>query len=250
MIYKLDHVGITVPSLAQARRRLEGFHPCFHVQEDIKIRDALSEVSLRRPERLSISLHNQKGPIGVELIEYPRVVKRRGSMLAWEYSLGKSLVSLKRSIRGHIDLSFAGDPRADAVSWLEAHDAFNAVVVPVTDLTRELPFWRQLRFEELCRDDELAVYGLKSLLPPGESRYLLFYRVERSLECYTDMEGLNEIALLCTSCSADLKAFPLDVFKSSIDTVPVNGREISLGYLRSPGGVLAELFSVRLPAHG
>jgi hypothetical protein len=39
------------------------------------------------------------------------------------------------------------------------------------------------------------------------------------------------------------------VFKSSVDAFFVDGKEVDLGYLRSPSGVLAELLSVRLAVH-
>jgi len=40
--------------------------------------------------------------------------------------------------------------------------------------------------------------------------------------------------------------FPGAVFECSVDTLVVDGKSIDLGYLRSPSGVLVELFSVRL----
>jgi hypothetical protein len=251
MIYKLDHIGITVESLSEAQRRLESVHPCFHTQRGIGVRDALTEVSIHKPERLSISLHRKQDNISIELIEYPRLAKKTGSMLPWwvdPAELPGSLESLKRAVREQIERSLRGYSFADIVSLLETHTVFNAVVVPVEDLSAEGRFWEELRFKTLHADGEMVILGLKSLVPPGQSDYIILYQVDYAMRYHTDLEGINEIALLCNSCSADLKAFPQDVFKSTVDTFHVDGKEIDLGYLRSPSGVLAELFSVRLAA--
>ncbi len=246
MIYKLDHIGITVRSLREAREQIEGIHPCFHAQHGIEVREALKEVSIHRPDRLSISLHRKKKDISIELIEYPQVSEKKGSMLPWRYDPAGSLESLKDAIREQIDRSLHGWSFADIASLLAAHAEFNAVVIPVEDLAAEERFWEGLRFRKVHSDGEVAVLGLKSLIPPGQSDYIILFKVDFEMQYHTDMEGLNEVALLCHSCSADLKAFPQDVFKSSVGTLSVDGKEIDLGYLRSPSGVLAELLSVRL----
>lgn len=251
MIYKLDHIGITVESLAEARRRLDGVHPCFHAQHGMGVRDALIEVSLHRPERLSISLHRKQNNIDIELIEYPRLSKKTGSMFPWRLDpaeLPGSLNVLKRAVREQIERSLGGYTFEDIVALLETHTVFNAMVVPVEDLAAEERFWQGLRFKTLHADGEMVILGLKSLVPPGQSDYILLYKVDYAIPYHTDLEGINEIALLCNSCSADLKAFPQDVFKSTVDRFLVDGKAVDLGYLRSPSGVLAELFSVRLAA--
>lgn len=248
MIYKFDHIGITVPSLSEARGQLEGVHPCLHAQQGIAVQAALSEVSIHKPKQLNISLHGRKHNISIELIEYPRVSKREGSIFPWCYDPEEpaGLPSLKKAVREHIDRSLRGYRFADIVSLLAAHPVFNAVVVPVEDLAAEESFWKELRFKTIHSDGEVVVLGLKSLVPPAETHYLILFGVDYALRYHTDLEGINEIALLCNSCSADLEAFPQDVFRTSVDTLLVGDREISLGYLRSPAGVLAELFSVRV----
>lgn len=249
MIYKLDHIGITVESLSEARRQLEGVHPCFHSQHGMGIRDALTEVSLHRPERFSISLHRKQNNIDIELIEYPRLSKRTGSMFPWRLDpaeLPGALDDLKRAVREQIERSLDGYTFADIVALLAAHTVFNAMVVPVEDLAAEERFWQGLRFKTLHADGEVVILGLKSLVPPGQSDYIILHKVDYAIPYHTDVEGINEIALLCNSCTADLKAFPQDVFKSTVDRFLVDGKAVDLGYLRSPSGVLAELFSVRL----
>jgi hypothetical protein len=252
MIYKLDHIGITVRSLSEAQNQIENIHPCFHSQHGIEVREALSEVSIHKPERLSISLHKKKNDISIELIEYPRMSKKTGSLFPWWYDSARppgDLKGLKDAVREQVDRSLGGYCFADIASLLAAHRAFNAVVIPVEDLAAEERFWAEFRFKKIHADDDVVILGLRSLVPPAESHYLILYRVDYAIQYHTDVEGINEIALLCSSCSADLRAFPQDVFKSAVDKLLVDGKEIDLGYLRSPSGVLAELFSVRLVAH-
>jgi hypothetical protein len=252
MIYKLDHIGITVRSLADAQNQIENIHPCFHSQLGIEVREALSEVSIHKPEQLSISLHKKKNNISIELIEYPRVSEKTGSMFPWWYDSSQppgDLKDLKDAVREQVDRSLRGYGFADIVSLLAAHEVFNAVVIPVEDLAAEERFWEELRFKKIHADDEAVILGLQSLVPPAERHYIILYRVDYAIRYHTDVEGINEIALLCNSCSADLRTFPQDVFKSAVDTLLVDGKEIDLGYLRSPSGVLAELFSVRFVAN-
>lgn len=249
MIYKLDHIGITVQSLAEARDQLESVHPCFHAQYGIEVRDALTEVSIHKPERLSISLHRKKGNISIELIEYPQVSPKEGSVFPWWYDPAEPpghLAALKDAVREQVDRSRQGYGFADLVALMATQPVLNAVVIPVADLAAEERFWAELRFKTLHADDEVVILSLKSLIPPAEIEYLILYKVDYAIRYHTDLEGINEIALLCNSCSAGLRDFPQDVFKSSVDVLLVDGKEISLGYLRSPSGVLAELFSVRL----
>ena len=252
MIYKLDHIGITVPSLPEAQKQIEGIHPCFHTQYGLEVRAALREVSIHQPKRLNISLHKRKDNVSIELIEYPQVSKRHGSILPWWYDAGGPpgyLQSLKAAVREQIDRSLRGYRFADVASLLAAHPVFNAVVIPVEDLAAEESFWEELRFQTIHADGEVVILSLKSLVPPVETDYIILYKVDYAMRYHTDLEGINEIALLCNSCAANLRAFPQDVFKSSVDTLLVDGKEIDLGYLRSPSGVLAELFSVRLAVH-
>jgi|SRR5580693_33946 hypothetical protein len=247
MIYRLDHIGITVQSLAGARSQLESFHPCFHAQHGIEVRNALREVSLHRPARLSISLHGKTNPIGIELIEYPRVSARMGSPLPWWYdpeAPPNTLPRLKAALREQLERSLAEPGLPGLVALLTRRPLFNAVVVPVADLAAEEGFWTALRCERVHADRELAILGLRSLVPPAGLGYLILLKGDSPLRYHTDLEGINEIALLCTSCSTTLRSFPLPVWKSTVDTLQVDGKQIDLGYLRSPAGVLAELFSV------
>jgi len=252
MVYKFDHIGITVRSLMEAQERIAKVHPCFHAQNSIEARNALKEVSIHKPDRLSISLHRREKHISIELIEYPLVSKKSGSILpCWYDAEAPSgyLKSLKNAIRKQFYLSLDGYSFADIASLLAEHAEFNAVVIPVEDLSAEEHFWQGLRFKQIYSDSELVILTLKSLIPPAQDDYIVLYKVDFRMQYYTDMEGINEVALLCHSCSADLKAFPQDVFKSSVDTLLVDGKKVELGYLRSPSGVLAELLSVRLAIH-
>jgi hypothetical protein len=138
---------------------------------------------------------------------------------------------------------------ASVLTQLAAHRALNAIVLTVEDLEADERFWKALRFRRVHADDELVILGLTSLVPPVETSYVLLFRVDRATPCYTDAEGINEIALLCASCSASLGACRQGVFRSSVSTFSVAGKEIDLGYLRSPSGALAELYSVRIGAH-
>jgi hypothetical protein len=251
MIYKLDHLGITVQSLPEAQTQIEGIHPCFHAQYGIEVRQALSEVSIHKPKRLNISLHKKKNNVSIELIEYPRISKRDGSIFPWWYDSDEPpgyLEALKHAVRERCERPAHEVPFAEIASLLAAHPVLNAVLIPVEDLAAEERFWQDLRFKKIHADAEMVVLSLKSLVPPAENGYLVLYKVDYAVRYHTDVEGINEIALLCNSCSADLRAFPQDVFKSSVDTLRVDGKEIDLGYLRSPSGILAELFSVRLVA--
>jgi hypothetical protein len=249
MIYRFDHIGITVASLAEAQRQLGGRHPCVHAQHGIEARAALRDVSIHRPERLSISLHRRARDIDIELIEYPRVSSKPGSIVPWCYSaggLGDDLPTLKRAAREYVDRSLAGYAFQDVVSRLATQRAFNAVVIAVEDLAAEERFWHALRFTTTHADGEVVILSLRSVVPPVQDRHIVLLRVPHATAYHTDLEGINEIALLCSSCSADLRAFPGAVFECSVDTFVVDGKSIDLGYLRSPSGVLVELFSVRL----
>ena len=249
MIYRFDHIGITVPSLSEAAQRLESLHPCFHAQHGVEVREALREVSLHKPERLSISLHRRRDSLDIELIEYPLVSPKAGSILPWCYSPGERpdhLDSLKGAVRAQVDRSRDGYSFADIASLLATSVVFNAVVIPVETLSAEARFWEALRFTAIHSDDELAILRLESLLPPAQSHYVLLFRAGYAGRYHTDLEGINEIALLCDSCRPSLRAFPQSAFRSTVDTLLVNDRQIDLGYLRSPSGVLVELFSVRL----
>ncbi|HTU47164.1 MAG TPA: hypothetical protein VMF91_19030 [Bryobacteraceae bacterium] len=252
MVYKFDHIGITVRSLMEAQEQIERIHPCFHVQSGIEVRNALKEVSIHNPDRLSISLHRREKHISIELIEYPRVSTKNGSILPCCYDAETPsgyLESFKDAVRKKLDRSLDGYSFADIAGLLAEHAEFNAVVIPVEDLPAEEHFWQSLRFKQIYSDSELVILTLKSLIPPAQDDYIVLYKVDFRMQYYTDMEGINEVALLCHSCSADLKAFPQHVFKSSVDTLLVDGKQVELGYLRSPSGVLAELLSVRLAIH-
>lgn len=246
MIYNFDHIGITVPNLAEACARLEGSYSGFHTQHRISVRDALRQVSKHRPKRMSIALHRKgKGPI-IELIEYPRVARGGSTLLPWSFQPGDSLAQHQELIAAHRSPASRVSPATESLSLLIAQQDFNAVVVPTANLVAETQFWAALRWTELATDTGIAVLGLKPLLPQAETCYLVLYEVDRTSPGYTDLEGLNEIALLCSSCSKELENFPGEAFRSSVDHLEIGDRNIEMGYLRAPSGVLVELLSVKL----
>jgi hypothetical protein len=251
MIYKLDHIGITVPSLSEAQRDLEAFHPCLHTQLGMESKEALREVSVHQPEQFHISLHRTPNSIGIELIEYPRMAEPADSIFPWYYTTEsrQSQLPAIRATVGSRSRRWREEGRfAEIVSQLAVRRVFNALVLTVEDLEVNERFWTDLRFRRIHADQDLLILMLTSPLPPHESSFILLFRVESVAPCYTDAEGINEIALLCASCSASLDACNRDIFRSSVSTFSVGGKEIELCYLRSPSGVLTELYSVRNPA--
>lgn len=253
MIYKFDHIGITVPSLEEAKAQLNSAtHTCFHTQLGMETGSALCEVSLHQPTRLSISLHKKPNSIAIELIEYGRIVPLRGSIFPWFFSpkdINDGLAGLKSITSETIERAREKDQIADVLSQFSAQRPFNAVVVAVGDLEAEAAFWQALRFRKIVGDQEMAVLALASLLPPAETHYILLCRVDFITARYTDAQGINEIALLCSSCQASLNDFHEGVSRTSVSRYSVNDREISLGYMRSPSGVLGEVFSVGIAAN-
>ena len=253
MIYKFDHIGITVPSLEEAKAQLNTeTHTCFHTQLGMKTGSALCEVSLHQPTRLSIALHKKPNSISIELMEYSRIVPLRGSIFPWFFSpkdINSGLGGLKSIASETIERAGEKEQIADVLSQFSAQRPFNAVVVAVSDLEAEAAFWETLRFRKIVADQDMAVLALTSLLPPAETCYILLCKVDFATSRYTDAQGINEIALLCSSCQASLNDFHEDVSRTSVSVFPVNGREISLGYLRSPSGVLGEVFSVGIAAN-
>ena len=251
MIYKLDHIGITTPSLEDARAQLEAGHPCFHTQFGMETGSALREVSIHRPARFSISLHRKPNSISIELIEYGKVEPLPGSILPWFFpsdGLKDGLPALKSVLRTNIERTQEKSRIVDALEQLSVHGAFNAIAIAVEDLESEEAFWTALRFHRIAADDEIAVLALTSLMPPAETHYIFLLKTGYATERYTDAEGVNEIALLCSSCQASLDSFRQGVSRTGASVFAIGGKEISLGYLRSPSGVLAELFSVKIPA--
>jgi hypothetical protein len=252
MIYKLDHIGITVPSLEQAREQLEAAHPCFHTQFDMETGSALREVSIHQPARFSISLHRKPNSISIELIEYGKVEPLPSSILPLVFSfeaLKDGLPALKSVLRENFEYMQEQPRILDVLAQLSVHGAFNAVVIAVEDLESEEAFWTALRFRRIAADDEIAVLALASFLPPVETHYVVLLKAGYATARYTDAEGVNEIALLCSSCQDGLDSFPQNVSRTGASVFAIGGKEISLGYLRSPSGVLSELFSVKIPAN-
>jgi hypothetical protein len=252
MIYKLDHIGITVPSLLEAQEQIEAIHPCFHTELGMEAREALREVSVHQPEQLQISLHRRPSSISIELIEYPRIAETRASIFPWSYCLTgppSQLAAVKAAARLQIERGREAGRFANIVSQLAAHNDFNALILTVENLEEDEQFWKALRCHRIHSDDELVVLGLTSLLPPKENTYILLFRVDSARLCHTDAEGINEIAFLCDSCSTSLDTCRQGGFRSSVSTYSVDGKEINLGYLRSPSGALAELYSVRIRSH-
>jgi hypothetical protein len=255
MIYKFDHVGITVPSLEEAKAQLNfaTTHTCFHTQLGMETGSALCEVSIHQPTRFSISLHKKPNSIAIELMEYGKVDPLRGSIFPWFFSpqdINEGLAGLKSVVRGTIERAQEKDRIADVLSQFPAQRSFNAVVIAVEDLEAEAAFWQALRFRKIVADQEMAVLALTSLFRPADTHYILLFKVDYVTARYTDAQGINEIALLCSSCQASLNDFREDVSRTSVSVFPVNGKEISLGYLRSPSGVLGEVFSVGIAANG
>jgi hypothetical protein len=250
MIFKLDHIGITVPSLEEAQEQLEAFYPRTHNGQEMDTGSALRDVSVHNPARFRISLHEKPNSIGIELIEYPRLARATRAIFPWRLAPedhAGDLRDLKSALRQQVSRGEESGTFAGILSQLSAYPGFNALVVPVEDPEAEARFWKDIRFRRIGGDDEVVILGIDSLLSPVELRYVLLFATDRTAPCYTDAEGINEIALLCSSCQTSISQFPQDVFRSSVSAFPVRGMEISLGYLRSPSGVLVELFSVRRP---
>jgi len=248
VICRIDHIGITVRSLEDAQAELEAFYPRYFGGPWIETGSALREVSVHQPSRFRISLHGRPDSIGIELIEYPRLATATSSIFPWYVSpeaLPDDLPRLKSAVRSKIERGREAGTFSGVLSQLSAHPVFNAVVVSVEDPAADERFWKDIRFRRIVADDDVVVVGQSSLLPPFENRYVVLFKTDRTVPCYTDAEGINEIALLCASCRASLDAFRHDVFRSSVSAFSVNGNEVSLGYLRSPSKALVELMSVR-----
>jgi hypothetical protein len=245
MIFKLDHIGITVDSLAEARARLEPFYPAIHVQYDIEAGDCLNEVALQRQPSFAVSLHTKEGSMTIELIEYPRTTKKVGSMVPWEVMAHDSPEAIKAALRAPLEQAARGFSFSEMVSLVSGYQNLNAVVIPVPDPGAELAFWQSLNFDLVSADDELVVLRLSSRIPPVGDRYVLLHKADYSVRYHTDLEGINEIAILCSSCSSSLKAVPEATFRSSVSRFFI-GRQLDIGYLRSPTGILVELFSLAL----
>lgn len=246
MILHLDHIGVTVASLGEARRELDRVHPCFHAQSGIEARECFAEVSMHGPQTLGISLHRKPGGMDIELIEYPRVSANAGSALPWEFDPNAPIEAVSRAAGEALEPS-GHEPSFDRLlAILERCGSLNAVLVPVPDPTAEQAFWEDLRFQPVHADPDLVVLRLRSPLPAAGDRYVLLRKVSYTPRYFTDAEGVSEIALLCTSCAGSLNALPPATFRTSISRLTIAGKALDIAYVRSPAGVLVELFSVCL----
>jgi hypothetical protein len=244
MIFHLDHIGVTVRSLGEARRALDRVHPCFHAQSGIAARACFTEVSVHGPQALSISLHRKQGSMDIELIEYPRVSANAGSALPWEFDPDAPLAAVAHAAREALERPVHEPPFDRLVNVLEGCERLNAVLVPVPDPLAERAFWEGLRFQAVHADRDLVVLGLRSPLPASGDRYVLLRKVGYTPRYFTDLEGVSEIALLCSSCSTSLNTLPAATFRTSVSRLTIAGRSLDIAYVRSPGGVLVELFCV------
>jgi hypothetical protein len=245
MIFHLDHIGVTVPSLEEARRALDRVHPCFHTQSGIGPFECFTEVSLHGPQTLCISLHRRQGGMDIELIEYPRVSTNGVSALPWEFDPDAPMAGVAQVTREALERPVREGSSEWFVALLERCGTLNAVLVPVLDPIAEQTFWEGLRFEAVHADPDLIVLRLRSPLPASGDRYVLLRKVDYTPRWFTDLEGVSEIALLCSSCSTSLNALPAATFRTSVSRLTIAGKSVDIAYARSPAGVLVELFSVR-----
>ncbi|HEX2207983.1 MAG TPA: hypothetical protein VHG93_09910 [Longimicrobium sp.] len=245
MIFHLDHIGITVRSLEEARRGLDRLHPCFHAQSGIAPRECFTEVAMHGPQTLGISLHRKQGGMDIELMEYPRVSANAGSALPWEFDPGAPVAAVSRAAGEALARPVHACSFDRLVALLERCETLNAVLVPVPDPLAEQAFWEGLRFQPVHADRDFVVLRLRSPLPASGDRYVLLRKVDYTPRWFTDLEGVSEIALLCSSCSASLHALPAATFRTSISRLTIAGKCVDIAYVRSPAGVLVELFSVR-----
>ncbi len=246
MIFRLHHIGITVESLATAHGQLNLTYQETHVQRDIPTLACLDEVSIIRQPTFAISLHARKESLDIELIEYPVVTPKRGALIPWEFAPEHSIEAVKATLRELSPKARQGFSFGELVSLTNGYRALNAVVVPVEDIAAEHAFWGRLGFKSVHADEALVVLRHDPCVPPAGPRYILLYAVPYAVPHFTDMAGISEIALLCSSCASAYKRFPEATFRTSISEVRIAGRRLNIGYVRSPAGVLVELFALVL----
>src|SRR5262245_15478087 len=158
MIYRLDHIGITVPSLEEAQTELEAFHPRYFSGRWIETGSALRDVSVHQPARFRISLHASPNSIAIELIEYPPLAIATSSIFPWHFSpegLPGDLPRLKSAVRMQIERGQEAGTFSRILSQLSAHPVFNALVLSVEDPGADERFWKDIRFRRILADDEM-----------------------------------------------------------------------------------------------
>jgi hypothetical protein len=245
MIFRVHHIGITVDSLTTARKLLSLTYQETHVQHAIPMPSCLDEVAINRQPSFAISLQARQESLDIELIEYPVVMPRRGALLPWEYAPGHDIEAVKAALRDISPKTREGLSLGDLTSLIKDYRVLNAVVVPIEDIAAEHAFWQRLGFKTVHADKELVVLRHDPYVPPAGPRYILLHAVSHAVSHFTDMAGVSEIALLCSSCSVVYKRFP-EATRTSISELLIAGRRLNIGYVRSPAGVLVELFSLVL----
>lgn len=246
MIFRLHHLGITVESLDTARGLLSPAYQETHIQRAITTLSCLDEVATNRHPAFAISLHAREASVDLELIEYPVVTPRPAALIPWEFAPEHNIEAVKEALRELSPKARQGFSFAELASLINGYRAVNAVVVPVEDVVAEHAFWQRLGFKAVHADKDLVVLRHDPYVPPAGPRYILLHAVPYTVPHFTDMDGVSEIALLCSSCAAAYKRFPETTFRTSISEVLIAGRKLNIGYVRSPAGVLVELFALVL----
>lgn len=243
MMLRLHHIGITVGSLNDASKQLEPALGQYHIQRDIQTPACVNQVAARKQSSLDITLHKSDGCVDVELIQYSAALDYKCSLLPWHFDGKITLTMLKKRLESSRMQS--EQSAIDKVSSLNQNGStLNSVAIFTDELRLESEFWQSLGFKLEASNDYTIVLSLAARIPPMVKSYIIITQSEKTSERFTDYIGLNEIALLCTSVSSILSTVDSAIFHTQVSRMTIAGNPLDICFLKSPSGVLAELFSV------
>jgi hypothetical protein len=240
MIIKLDHIGITVSSVKVASKELNPFQLFHHLQSNVGVPACVNEVATGDKSFLSIALHYEKSSIGIELIEYDQSYDAPNSVFAWSFD--PDCLSAASKCIAPLDKSRSS--LANVIQLKAEKKPLNGVIVMTKNISMEYSFWGKLGFKLVIAQDDFYLLCMTEKLIPFNKYYIMICKCADDVHRNTDFLGLNEIAFFCTSIQSIVQQINGSAMRTTVSTAIINGKALDICFLRSPAGVLVELFAL------
>ena len=250
MITGIDHIGLSSGDIERDSEVLAraGYSLLFH-EKNAPNPPEKAPVLFRRNPRHDLALLTRSEGLGIELLNHGSIADGVDSQMALVVTGTDGLDS---RVRGEVricgkeyaEVDIADIPCAVIVTDHGPNFVCTGVCVSVGDISKSIEFWAWFGCKVIEADKVSAHLAFKELLTRKTWSIFLVLDERRVSKQYMDSFGVNSVAFMSTSVSKDKDALSSRGYgTTSIYNIGINGKPLSIMFVRGPSGENVELIS-------
>lgn len=250
MITGIDHIGLSSASIERDSAILEktGYSLLFHERNALNPPEKAPVLFRRNPQH-DLALLTRSDGLGVELLDHGSIANEVVSPMSLVVTGTADLDCTARGeVRvcgnGYAEVAFSIIPCSAVVAGRSTDFTCTGVCVNVLDMSQSVTFWTWFGCKVVEADEVSAHLVFRELLTRKTWSIFLVLDEQRAARQYMDGPGVNSVAFMSTSVSKDKVALSsLGYETTSIYHIGINGKPLSILFVRGPSGENVEIIS-------